>query len=154
MFKIRTERIINRIMNRVEFAVNNLMKAPDFTEGNVESVLAKRFEKLKNLIESRKEDDTHMLNPKNVTGIWYLSALRYEDNLAPLIIVRSPLRKGEYERMLLHKEIFDVIFNDATFDFDTDFVEGDTLIKGAQQELFDEVNKGRVYTIYREGECC
>ena len=109
--------------------------------------LAGRFQKLQQTILNRKENDPHALNPKNVTGIWYLSGLQYEEG-NPQVLVRSDIPKGTYERILLHNEIFEIIYNDVVYDYDKDFVEGENVIHGLQKELLGELRAGRVYAIY------
>ena len=85
-----------------------LLTVPFFSKGAVGEKLAGRFQKLQQTILNRKENDPHALNPKNVTGIWYLSGLQYEEG-NPQVLVRSDIPKGTYERILLHNEIFEII---------------------------------------------
>ena len=77
----------------------------------------------------------------------YLSGLQYEEG-NPQILVRSDIPKGTYERILLHNEIFEIIYNDVVYDYDKDFVEDENVIHGLQKELLGELRAGRVYTIY------
>ena len=119
-------------MGNMTDAEKRLLTVPFFSKGAVGEKLAGRFQKLQQTILNRKENDPHALNPKNVTGIWYL----------------SDIPKGTYERILLHNEIFEIIYNDVVYDYDKDFVEGENVIHGLQKELLGELRAGRVYAIY------
>lgn len=134
-------------MGNMTNAEKRLLTVPFFSKGTVGEKLAGRFQKLQQTILNRKENDPHALNPKNVTGIWYLSGLQYEEG-NPQVLVRSDIPKGTYERILLHNEIFEIIYNDVVYDYDKDFVEGENVIHGLQKELLGELRAGRVYAIY------
>lgn len=72
-----------------------LLTVPFFSKGAVGEKLAGRFQKLQQTILNRKENDPHALNPKNVTGIWYLSGLQYE------LSVRNLLNRRHRKRCTL-----------------------------------------------------
>ena len=130
---------------------------PYFSSKDMSADFYERFSKLKEALESRGENSTHLLNKKNVTGIWYLTDLAFEEG-EPQIIVRvdetnPELKTGSYTRLLLHGEIFDMIHNDVNYDYEEEINQGDTMIKGQQSKLFHEIEQGRVLTIYdRERE--
>lgn len=130
---------------------------PYFSSKDMSADFYERFSKLKEALESREENSTHLLNKKNVTGIWYLTDLAFEEG-EPQIIVRvdetnPELKTGSYTRLLLHGEIFDMIHNDVNYDYEEEINQGDTMIKGQQSKLFREIEQGRVLTIYdRERE--
>lgn len=130
---------------------------PYFSSKDMSADFYERFSKLREALESRGENSTHLLNKKNVTGIWYLTDLAFEEG-EPQIIVRvdetnPELKTGSYTRLLLHGEIFDMIHNDVNYDYEEEINQGDTMIKGQQSKLFREIEQGRVLTIYdRERE--
>lgn len=130
---------------------------PYFSSKDMSADFYDRFSKLREALESRGENSTHLLNKKNVTGIWYLTDLAFEEG-EPQIIVRvdetnPELKTGSYTRLLLHGEIFDMIHNDVNYDYEEEINQGDTMIKGQQSKLFREIEQGRVLTIYdRERE--
>lgn len=68
-------------MGNMTDAEKRLLTVPFFSKGAVGEKLAGRFQKLQQTILNRKENDPHALNPKNVTGIWYLSGLQYEEEI-------------------------------------------------------------------------
>lgn len=129
-----------------------VLQAPYYSEMELNEKLEEKFIDLQETLLNRTEQNRHKLNPKNVTGIWYLPALTYETG-KPHILVRSPLAKGTLERMETDDEIFSFIQNDVTYDFDEDLIAGDDVIIGLQNELLRELEEGRFYTIYDKGRC-
>ena len=124
-----------------------VLQAPYYSEMELNEKLEEKFIDLQETLLNRTEQNRHKLNPKNVTGIWYLPALTYETG-KPHILVRSPL-----ERMETDDEIFSFIQNDVTYDFDEDLIAGDDVIIGLQNELLRELEEGRFYTIYDKERC-
>ncbi len=133
-------------MTALEIA-QKLNDMPFFSLGTVGDELFRDFNTLKKTLEERGENDHHQLNKGNVTGIWYLSGLKYEEG-NPQLLVRSSIKKGTYERILLGSEIWDFVKQDVTFDYDADLLMGDGMIIGTQKELCEEILAGRVYTIF------
>lgn len=129
-----------------------VLQAPYYSEMELNEKLEEKFIDLQETLLNRTEQNRHKLNPKNVTGIWYLPALTYETG-KPHILVRSPLVKGTLERMETDDEIFSFIQNDVTYDFDEDLIAGDDVIIGLQNELLRELEEGRFYTIYDKERC-
>ena len=123
-----------------------LSEAPFFSMSKVGDDLFKRFSELKTVIQKRGDGDSHQLNRNNVTGIWYLSGLHFEEG-APQILVRTSLKKKSYEHLLMCAEIHEFAEQDVAYDYDTDLA-GDNMIIGQQKELFEEIAAGRVLTIY------
>ena len=129
-----------------------VLQAPYYSEMELNEKLEEKFIDLQETLLNRTEQNRHKLNPKNVTGIWYLPALTYETG-KPHILERSPLAKGTLERMETDDEIFSFIQNDVTYDFDEDLIAGDDVIIGLQNELLRELEEGRFYTIYDKERC-
>lgn len=69
-----------------------VLQAPYYSEMELNEKLEEKFIDLQETLLNRTEQNRHKLNPKNVTGIWYLPALTYETG-KPHILVRSPLAK-------------------------------------------------------------
>lgn len=135
-----------------EAICEKIREARYFTSSDMSADLYERFTKLRDFITSREKDSPHLLNKKNVTGIWYLTDLAYEEG-APQIIIRvdennPELKIGSYTRMLLHGEIFDVLYQDVNYDYDEEINKSDTLIRGLQSRLFSEIEQGRILTVY------
>lgn len=124
-----------------------IKKASYFSKSNTDEPLYQQFTKLRETLCRRGADDGHQLNTGNVSGIWLLTGLKYEEG-QPQILLRSSLKRTDYERSLLNSEIFDFIKHDVTYDFDEDVIGGDTLIQGQQAELFAEIEAGRILAIY------
>lgn len=124
-----------------------IRKAPYFSKGNIDEGLYQQLTKLRETLCKREAGDAHQLNTGNVSGIWLLTGLKYEEG-QPQILIRSSLNRAAYERRLLNSEIFDFIKHDVTYDFDEDIMGGDTLIQGQQAELFAEIEAGRILVIY------
>ena len=122
-------------------------KAPYFSKGNIDEGLYQRLAKLRETLCKREAGDAHQLNTSNVSGIWLLTGLKYEEG-QPQILLRTSLKRATYERSLLNSEIFDFIRHDVTYDFDEDVMAGDTLIQGQQAELLEEIEAGRILVIY------
>lgn len=123
-----------------------------FTSSDMNADIYNRLAKLRGAITNREEDSPHLLNRKNVTGIWYLTNLSFEEG-EPQIIVRvdennPDLKAGSYTRLLLHGEIFDILHNDVNYDYEEEINQGDTMIQGLQSKLFHEIEQGRVLTVY------
>ncbi len=123
-----------------------------FTSSDMNADIYNRLAKLRGVITNREEDSPYLLNKKNVTGIWYLTDLSFEEG-EPQIIVRvdennPDLKAGSYTRLLLHGEIFDILHNDVNYDYEEEINQGDTMIQGLQSKLFHEIEQGRVLTVY------
>lgn len=123
-----------------------------FTSSDMNADIYNRLAKLRGAITNREEDSPHLLNRKNVTGIWYLTNLSFEEG-EPQIIVRvdennPDLKAGSYTRLLLHGEIFDILRNDVNYDYEEEINQGDSMIQGLQSKLFHEIEQGRVLTVY------
>lgn len=120
---------------------------PYFTKNTVGEVLAERFSKLRAILE--KNDALSVLNQETVTGVWYLAGLNFEDNCDhPQIIVRSPIPADSYDRMVVEAAISGCLYANLVYDYDEDYIGGDAVIQGSQNELFAEVKGNRVYTIF------
>lgn len=132
----------------MEMTKNELnLIVPYFTENTVGEILAERFSKLRVLLE--KNDTSSVLNQDTVTGVWYLAGLNFEDDYNhPQIIVRSPISADSYDRMIIEAAISGCLYADIIYDYDEDYISGDTVVQGSQNELFTEVKENRVYTIF------
>lgn len=115
-------------------------KIPYFSENNVDKEFYKQFSQLRNILTSRTEQDVHQLNPRNVTGVWFLTEMSCDGN--PQLILRSNIKRRTYERMLLSGEIFDIVPHDVAYDYDDIFIDKD---------LVKEIKEGRLLTIYNKG---
>lgn len=123
-----------------------------FTSSDMNADIYNRFARLRGVITNREEDSPYLLNKKNVTGIWYLTNLSFEEG-EPQIIVRvdannPDLKAGSYTRLLLHGEIFDILHNDVNYDYEEEINQGDNMIQGLQSKLFREIEHGNLLTVY------
>ena len=123
-----------------------------FTSSDMNEDMYNRLARLREVVMSREENSPHLLNRKNVTGIWYLTDLSFEEG-EPQIIVRvdennPDLKIGSYTRLLLHGEIFDILHNDVNYDYEKEINHGDTMIQGLQSKLFNEIEQERVLAVY------
>lgn len=123
-----------------------LKAAPYFSRDNVAPNVYNGLSKMRTLLCERGEDDPHLLSKGNVTAVWYLTDLTYDGN--PQILIRTTIPSGEYEEMLLDKEIFDIIHHDIAYDYDEDVIKGSSKIKGEQEELFTEILEDRIVLVY------
>lgn len=118
------------------------------SETNVDKSDYDRLTKLKEVIASRGADDVHQLTAANVTGVWYLASYVAEDTANPQLLVRSRVAAGTYERLLLSKEICEIVNNDDEYDFDTEYLSDGAMLKGTCNSLFDAFAHGEVLTVY------
>lgn len=100
-----------------------------------------RFVALKRVLENDKVADRTRLNKKNITGLWYLAGMYFEER-SPQLLMRSTVEPCTMDRLYLHAEIFDFVFQDVIWDYDA--------LIGGDSELIEEVRAGRVFTIYDE----
>lgn len=129
-----------------ENVIQRLKTVPFFSESNVSDALNRRFTDLKRTLEQRSEHDHRLLNSGNVTGVWYLPKLCFEEG-SPQILVRTPLKKKSYEYLLLCAELHEFVKQDVAFHFDTD-LSTDGMIIGQQAELLQEIVNEQVLVIF------
>lgn len=129
-----------------EDVIRRLKTVPFFSENNVSDALNRRFTDLKRVLEQRTEHDHRQLNSGNVTGVWYLPKLCFEEG-SPQILVRTSLEKKSYEYLLLCAELHEFVKQDVAFHFDTD-LSTDGMIVGQQAELLQEIVNERVFAIF------
>lgn len=123
-----------------------LDEAPFFSLSKVGEDLYRRFCELKKVLETRSADDPHQLNPRNVTGVWYFTDLKFEEG-NPQLLVRTKIPKKSNDFLLLCAEIHNIVEQDAVFDYRTDiFVDG--MIIGQKHELCGEITANRILTVY------
>lgn len=123
-----------------------LDEAPFFSFLKVGEDLYRRFCELKKILETRDMDDPHQLNPCNVTGVWYFTDLKFEEE-NPQLLIRTKIPKKSSEFLLLCAEIHNIVEQDVVFNYDTDLF-ADGMIVGQKQELCEEITANRVLTIY------
>lgn len=129
----------------VEIIEEKLYNAPFFTKSDVGGETYEGLSQIRALLCERGEGDSHLLNKDNVLGVWYLTSLTFDGN--PQLIIRTTIPKGEYEEMLLDKELFDLVHHDIAYDFDKDIVDESGIIK-LQNEMITEILEGRIVTVY------
>lgn len=123
-----------------------LSAAPQLSQDNVDEDVYEGLFKMRSLLCERGEDDPHLLSKGNVIAVWYFTSLTYDGN--PQLLIRTTIPSGEYEEMLLDKEMFDLVHHDIAYDYDEDIINGSSKIEGEQDELFTEILEGRVVTVY------
>lgn len=130
---------------RLEAIKKLLADAPFIDEQLIDENLFNKLSTLQYSLSKRPENFPKMVNPKNITGVWYFPYLGDEN---PHILIRSSVPTGSYERILLNSELCELVGNDVVYDYDRDLIGGDTLIKGQQEELFREIEDNDVYTVF------
>lgn len=125
-----------------------LYNAPLFSEADMDEELYDGLAQMRAFLCERGAGDSHLLSRDYVLGVWYLTALTFDGN--PQLIIRTTIPKGEYEEMLLDKELFDLVHHDIAFDYDEDVLGDAMVVKETQDELLAEILEGRVVTVYRE----
>jgi hypothetical protein len=134
--------------NKIAYKMKNFEY---FSRNNIpENIFRKDlYDPLTNLRETllkREAGDTHIFNKGNVTGLWLLTKMTYDGN--PQLIMRSPVKSGTIDRLILNGEINGIVYQDVIYDYDTSVLGGTQPISGEQEELLEEIEKGNILTIY------
>lgn len=122
-----------------------LADTPFFSIGTVGDELFQRFKNLKELLERRGAEDFHTLNNEKVTGVWFFTHLKFEED-APQLLIRTAYDKRSYEYLLVCSEIHEFVKQDVAYHLND--LWGDGMIIGQKEELLTEIQEGRLLTIY------
>lgn len=122
-----------------------LINAPYFSLENVGSDLYEKFKSLNRTLKNRGAEDFHSLNNEKVTGVWYFTHLKFEEN-APQLLIRTAYEKKSYEYLLVCSEIHEFVKQDVAFHYSD--LSNESMIIGQKEELLREIEKGRILTVY------
>ena len=128
-----------------EKVTKSLKKTPYISADNV---TAKNYEKFMDLKDVLTKGENEHLNKDTVTGIWYLTDKHFDENQYPQLLIRSSVKAGTKERILLDHEVCVYAENENAYDFDNDIIGDNSFVEGLSKSLRDDILKGKIYAIY------
>lgn len=134
-----------------EKIANKLKKTNYISERNVSS---ETFDRLMSLRETIAKSSGKYLNRKNISGIWYLTDKHFDENRFPQLIIRSSVKAGTNERIMLDHEVSVMAENENAYDFDADVLNENLFIEGLTNSLRSDILNGKIFAVYDSNREC
>lgn len=134
-----------------EKIANKLKKTNYISERNVSS---ETFDRLMSLRETIAKSSGKYLNRKNISGIWYLTDKHFDENQFPQLIIRSSVKAGTNERIMLDHEVSVMAENENAYDFDADVLNENLFIEGLTNSLRSDILNGKIFAVYDSNREC
>ncbi len=134
-----------------EKIANKLKKTNYISERNVSS---ETFDRLMSLRETIAKSSGKYLNRKNISGIWYLTDKHFDENRFPQLIIRSSVKAGTNERIMLDHEVSVMAENENAYDFDADILNENLFIEGLTNSLRSDILNGKIFAVYDSNREC